>query len=302
MESIEEQTDISTIYLCPECNYQTKHKHHFNRHILTDKHIKNHTKTNINNNNNKQKKYICECGKSYFHKSGLCKHKNNCDYVEPHINDTISQHELISILIDQNQEFKQMMIDQNKKIVELVQEKTVYNDNSTNNHNSNHFNLNVYLNVTCKDAINMSDFLDSINLQLDDLEQTGKLGYVDGISKIFIDRLNELNIHDRPMCCSDLRREVIYVKNNNVWKKETNEREELKSIIKSITHKNMGQILVWQDKNPGWDNPSKKINDVYLKIVSNSMGGTTEEEMNQNYDKIISRVAREIVIQKRPTE
>jgi len=302
IETTFDDDNIQTIYLCTHCNYQTKYKHHFNRHITTDKH---------NNNIKKDNKFRCECGRTYSHKSGLCKHKHKCNHrfniIETpaynyDTNNINNKNDLIVTLIQQNQEFKQMMMDQNKKIAELVQEKTIYNDNSTNSHNSNHFNLNMYLNVTCKDAINMSDFLDSINLQLDDLEQTGKLGYVDGISKIFIDRLNELNIHDRPMCCSDLRREVIYVKNNDVWEKETSEREKLKSIIKTITHKNMGQILVWQDKNPGWDNPSKKINDVYLKIVSNSMGGTTEEEMNQNYDKIISRVAREIVIQKRPTE
>lgn len=298
-EPISQPNELPMVYLCPQCNYQTKYKHHFNRHMTTDKHIKNHNKPSATQR--KLKKYVCECGKSYSHKSGLCKHKNGCNYVDTFAI-PMNQNNLISLLIDQNQEFKQMMIDQNKKIVELVQEKSVYNDNSTNSHNSNHFNLNLYLNVTCKDAMNISDFVNSFNLQLDDLEQTGKLGYVDGISKIFIDRLNELNVHDRPMCCSDLRREVIYVKNNDVWEKETNKHEKLKLIIKTITHRNMGQILVWQDRNPDWNNPYTKTNDIYLKMVNNNMGGITEEEMNRNYDKIISRVAREIVIDKRQND
>jgi hypothetical protein len=144
----------------------------------------------------------------------------------------------------------------------------------------------------------MSDFLNSLKLQVEDLEETGKLGYVDGISKIFINKLNELNIHDRPMYCTDLRREIIYIKDNNVWEKETPERKKLKCIIKTITHNNMKQILVWQKNNPGWDDPRSKVNDKYLQIVSNNMSGISEEEEQRNYDKIISRVAQKILIPK----
>lgn len=303
MESMDEQLicqNVAMVYLCTQCNYQTKHKHHFTRHISTDKHNKNIRKLTQPN----QLKYVCDCGRSYNYKSGLCKHKNRCNYkYEPMMYDInpITQNDLILMLIDQNQEFKQMMMDQNKKITELIQEKGgVYNDNSTNdNSTSNNFNLHVFLNVTCKDAINMSDFLNSINIGLEDLEQTGRLGYVDGISKIFIDRLNELNIHDRPMYCTDLRREIIYIKNNNVWEKETSDRKQLKCIINTITHKNMSQILVWQTRNPDWNNSNSRTNDIYLQIVSNNMSGATEEETNQNYDKIISRIARDVVIQKK---
>ena len=147
--------------------------------------------------------------------------------------------------------------------------------------------------------MNMSDFLNSLELKMEDLEETGKLGYVDGISKIFITKLNELNIHDRPMYCSNLRREIIYIKDNNVWEKETAERTKLKCIIKTITHNHMKQILVWQRNNPGWDDPRTKINDKYLQIVTNSIGGTTEEEEQRNYAKIITKVAQKIIIPKK---
>jgi hypothetical protein len=207
--------------------------------------------------------------------------------------------QLILTLIRQNEEFKQMLVEQNKKIMEMVQERGGTN---TNTSTTNHFNLQVFLNVTCKDAMNMSDFLNSLQLQITDLEETGRLGYVDGISKIFINKLNELNIHDRPMYCSNLRREVIYIKDNNVWEKETPDRKKLKCIIKTITHNNMKQILVWQKNNPGWDDPMSKINDKYLQIVSNNMSGISEEEEQRNYDKIISKVAQKIIIPKNYVE
>lgn len=310
------QEKVKTFYLCTDCNYRTDKKQHFSRHLETIKH------SSIVKNNKLivKQKYICECGRSYTYKSGLCKHKKKCDYdssdyndnyeyeiIEESkendindVNDVNDKNQMILTLIRQNDEFKQMLVDQNKKIMEMMQDREkelgiIYNNSNTTN---NHFNLQVFLNVTCKDAINMSDFLSSIELQMEDLEETGKCGYVDGISKIFINKLNELNIHDRPMYCTDLRREIIYIKDNNVWEKETPDRKKLKCIIKTITHNNMRQILVWQKNNPGWDDPRSKTNDKYLQIVSNNMSGISEEEEQRNYDKIISKVAQKILIPK----
>jgi hypothetical protein len=304
-----EENKIKTFYLCTDCNYRTEIKQHFIRHLDTIKHI-----TNVRNNKlNKSQKYLCKCGKTYTYKSGLCKHKKKCIYEELSEDDTDYEYEfeglkeetkiddknqLILTLIRQNDEFKQMLIDQNNKIMEMIncrETGNVYNNSNTTN---NHFNLQVFLNVTCKDAMNMSDFLNTLTLQVEDLEETGKLGYVDGISKIFINKLNELNIHDRPMYCTDLRREIIYIKDNNVWEKETHERKKLKCVIKTITHNNMKQILVWQKNNPGWNDPRSKVNDKYLQIVSNNMSGISEEEEQRNYDKIITKVAQRILIPK----
>jgi hypothetical protein len=304
------QEKVKTFYLCTDCNYRTDKKQHFTRHLETIKHA-----STIRNKSIINEKYICECGKGYIYKSGLCKHKKKCNYdssadyndnyeyeivEEMKENDTNDKNQMILTLIRQNDEFKQMLVEQNKRIMEMMQDREkelgiIYNNSNTTN---NHFNLQVFLNVTCKDAINMSDFLNSLELQLEDLEETGKCGYVDGISKIFINKLNELNIHDRPMYCTDLRREIIYIKDNNVWEKETPERKKLKCIIKTITHNNMKQILVWQKNNPGWDDPRSKTNDKYLQIVSNNMSGISEEEEQRNYDKIISKVAQKILIPK----
>lgn len=301
------ELSVKTFYLCTDCNYRTERKQHFNRHLETIKHIS----TVRNNRSAKNQKFICECGKTYTYKSGLCKHKKKCNY-EEHLDDNDNdndnnyeyefledtgddKNQMILTLIRQNDEFKQMLVEQNKKIMEMMHDRESGN---VYNNTSNHFNLQVFLNVTCKDAMNMSDFLNSLQLQVEDLEETGKLGYVDGISKIFINKLNELNIHDRPMYCTDLRREIIYIKDNNVWEKETPERKKLKCVIKTITHNNMKQILVWQKNNPGWDDPRSKINDKYLQIVSNNMSGISEEEEQRNYDKIISRVAQKILIPK----
>jgi hypothetical protein len=303
---INHESKIKTFYLCTDCNYRTERKQHFNRHLETIKHVS----TVRHNKSDKNQKYVCKCGKTYTYKSGLCKHKKKCNYDDYHDdNDNNYEYEfveenednksqMILTLIRQNDEFKQMLVEQNKKIMEMMNERelgTVYNNSNTTN---NHFNLQVFLNVTCKDAMNMSDFLNSLQLQVEDLEETGKLGYVDGISKIFINKLNKLNIHDRPMYCTDLRREIIYIKDNNVWEKETPERKKLKCIIKTITHNNMKQILVWQKNNAGWDNPRSKINDKYLQIVSNNMSGISEEEEQRNFDKIISKVAQKILIPK----
>jgi hypothetical protein len=302
---ISQKSKIKTFYLCTDCNYRTERKQHFNRHLETIKHVS----TVRNNKLNTNDKFICECGKTYTYKSGLCKHKKKCNYKE-NLDDIDNNYEyefleddkddknlMILTLIRQNDEFKQMLVEQNKKIMEMMNDKesgVIYNNSNT----TNHFNLQVFLNVTCKDAMNMSDFLNSLKLQVEDLEETGKLGYVDGISKIFINKLNELNIHDRPMYCTDLRREIIYIKDNNVWEKETPERKKLKCVIKTITHNNMKQILVWQKNNPGWDDPRSKVNDKYLQIVSNNMSGISEEEEQRNYDKIISKVAQKILIPK----
>lgn len=311
------QEKIKTFYLCTDCNYRTEIKQHFNRHLETVKHVS----TVRNNKSSINQKHACECGKTYTYKSGLCKHRQKCNYMYDSYNDNDNdndnnyeyeilddskdneaddKNQMILTLIRQNDEFKQMLVEQNKKIMEMMQDREkesglVYNNSNTTN---NHFNLQVFLNVTCKDAMNMSDFLNSLQLQLEDLEETGKCGYVDGISKIFINKLNELNIHDRPMYCTDLRREIIYIKDNNVWEKETPERKKLKCIIKTITHNNMKQILVWQKNNPGWNDPRTKTNDKYLQIVSNNMSGISEEEEQRNYDKIISKVAQKILIPK----
>lgn len=278
-------------YICKNCNYYTSRKSQYFRHLETNKHYKN-----VNQNNEYATKslnnFTCICKNTYLYKSGLYKHKKKCGMLN---NDKkkISNEELFLSILKDNQDFKQMLIEQNSKIMELTKNTNVI----TNNNNTN-FNLQMFLNVQCKDALNITEFVESLQPKIEDLEMTGKLGYVEGISKIFLNGLQGLDINRRPIHCSDQKRETIYIKNNNTWEKENDNRENLKLAIKTIASKNIKQISVWQKKNPDCFDSSSKKNDQYLRIVSNSMNGLTPEETQKNYDKIISKLVKEVVIQK----
>jgi len=245
--------------------------------------------------------YTCSCGKNYKFRQGLWKHQKTCQngiQNEDHQKIVFSNHqELIQMIIQENQEFRQMLLEQNAKIAELSNKNIVIN-NTSNNNTTNNFNLQLFLNVQCKDALNIMDFVDSLEVQIKDLEETGRVGYINGISRIIINGLNDLDINKRPIHCSDLKREIIYIKDQDVWEKDTDEKGKLKMAIKTIASKNIKQIPIWQKENPDYFDSSSKTNDKYLKIVSNAMNGSTEEETQKNYDKIISKVAREVVIQK----
>ena len=166
------------------------------------------------------------------------------------------------------------------------------------NSNNKHFNLQFFLNETCKDAMNIDEFVSSIKVNLDDLEHTGKNGYVEGISSIFIKNLNNLEHHLRPLHCSDTKREVIYIKNNNEWVKETEEKPILTNAIKMIANENIKQISIWKNNNPGCTLSDSKKNTTYLKILSNSMCGKTENEIIDNLCKIIRNISKEVSINK----
>jgi hypothetical protein len=158
--------------------------------------------------------------------------------------------------------------------------------------------LNVFLNETCKDAINLTDFIDSLNVKLQDLEYTAKTSYAEGISKIFINGLSSLNVHDRPIHCSDSKRDVLYIKDQDAWEKEDENKTKLTKAIKIIGNKNMKQISEWQKAYPEYNDPSSKQNDKYMKMLCNAMSGSTKEEAEKNYDKIIRNIAKEVVINK----
>ena len=279
-------------YICENCNYYTSRKSQYFRHLDTNKHYKN-----VHKNNEESTKvlnnFTCICKNIYLYKSGLYKHKKKCTVLN-NSKKKISSEELFLSILKDNQDFKQMLIEQNSKIMELTKNTNVI----TNTNNNNNFNLQMFLNVQCKDALNITEFVESLQPKIEDLEMTGKLGYVEGISKIFLNGLQGLDINRRPIHCSDQKRETIYIKNNNAWEKENDNRENLKLAIKTIASKNIKQISVWQKENPDCFDSSSKKNDQYLRIVSNSMNGLTPEETQKNYDKIISKLVKEVVIQK----
>jgi len=297
---------LSSKYYCKFCDYRTSKKSSFDSHILSAKH-KNMSNSSIletdfqkNLPKKCSSKYSCKyCEKNFKNRSGLWKHNKICkdetkdeknNETKDEKNNEPTDKELIMMLIKDNSEMKKMMM-------EVIKNGTHIITNNTNSHNKT-FNLQFFLNEQCKDAININDFISSIQIQLSDLEETGKLGYVDGISKVVIDNLNSLNEHMRPIHCSDYKREVIYIKENEEWTKDNENNDKMKNVIKQIANKNMKKIPEWVKENPDCFNSESKKNDKYLKIVSNSMSGSTEQEQKNNINKIISKVAKEVTINK----
>ena len=282
------------IFCCILCDYTTSHNYHYTKHLSTDKH-----KMIVNGSKSVQKgqEHICICGKKYKYDSGLYRHKHVCNVMHPKTSynaenvDELTDKQLIINLLQQNGELQ-------KSLMELSKEKTITNNiHNTNSHNKT-FNLQFFLNETCKDALNINDFVSSIQLQLTDLETTGRIGYVDGISKIIVQNLNSLEQYRRPIHCTDMKREIVYIKDNGEWTKEDAEKPILTKVIKIIANENIKKISEWQHMNPDCTDCDSNKNNVYLNIISNSMSGGTTDETSKNVCKIISNVIKEVQIEK----
>lgn len=284
----ENSQKLATNFVCKHCDYICCRRNDFEKHELTAKHQKTIKWITLDNENsqNSQAKFVCECGNKYLYSSGLSKHRKKCIINKPTLVQSIDSN-LVVELLKQNQELQ-------KNLIELSKEKTI----TTNNICNKTFNLNVFLNEDCKDAISINDFVDSINVRVQDLEETGRLGFVEGISKVVIKNLNNLEIHTRPIHCSDYKREILYIKNNNQWIKETDNKDKMKTVIKLVANKNMKQIPEWVKLHPDCFNSSSRSNDKYLQIVSNSMSGGTIEEQERNIQQIIRKLSKEVVILK----
>ena len=309
-------------FYCKSCDFKCCKNSDWERHLTTRKHKNTYNiltnitasaaESAIETNN-----YVCECGKEYKHRQSLWHHKktynNNCVQIEtndiPLIDHVkiidpakiIDKDELIKYLMKENSEFKEMLIEQNKMVMNICEKsldtgKTINNTNCNNINNS--FNLNLFLNEKCKDAININDFVDNVKMQLTDLENFGQLGYVEGVSRILLKNLNDLDTYSRPIHCSDLKREVIYIKNNDQWTKETDDKPVLKNAIKQVANKNIKQIQNWKNENPGCTNSDSRKNDQYINIVMNSMSGGTSEEQQHNISQIVKNISKAVVIEK----
>jgi hypothetical protein len=301
----EKEPKNSTKFFCEHCYFNCFKESDYKRHLLTRKH-KLRTNPNEKTPKNADKIYKCSCGKIYKHMSSLCNHKRLCTEIKTfqteqntvilETNEKIDHESLIQELMKQNNEFKSMLIEQNAKIMELAKEgKYITNNNTTNNNN---FNLNLFLNEKCKDALNIMDFINQLQVNISDLDMVGRIGYSEGISKIFIRGLKELDICKRPIHCSDLKREVLYVKDKDAWEKDNDEKKKLKTAIKYIAAKNFKQINEWKEENPESNNYDSQKHMDYHQIVIHSMGGATKEDDEKNYNKIIRNVAQEVTIDK----
>lgn len=303
-------------YVCSVCDFKCSYISDWTRHLTRRKHKLSHKKSFLetfgNEKNEKNESYACDiCFRNYKTKSGLWKHKKICvvgeteTYTETDTNiivNTEKTHtELIMMLIKENAEFKNIIIEQQNKMMEVLKNGT---HNTTNNlyntHNINNktFNLQFFLNETCKDAMNLMDFVESIKLQLTDLERVGQIGYVEGISKVFINNLKDIDYTKRPIHCSDEKRETIYIKDENQWTKDDENKTGLTKAIKHVANKNIKMIPEWTKENPDYNDSASKTNDKYFKLVFNSMSGSTKEEANKNYEKIVKNIIKETVIEK----
>jgi hypothetical protein len=286
-------------YTCELCDYVTSRPSQYKRHISTEKHKKHENETNETILVPKSsEKYVCHCGVTLHSRTTLWRHKNKCVECLT-IDKTILKDDLVHLLVTQNNELMQLL--KNGLINNTTNNNNTNTTNShniTNNIDNKTFNLNFFLNETCKNAMNISEFVSSIKVSLEDLENTGKQGYIQGISNIVLKNLNELEQSFRPIHCSDSKREVFYIKENNEWQKEYEEKPLLTKAIKVIANENIKQIQHWRNKYPDCTDYDSKKNNMYLKIVSNSMNGCTEEEGTKNIHRIISNIAKEVTIDK----
>ena len=272
---------------CKLCNFKCSKKSDWERHLFSKKH--NGVKKRQN-----ETSLTCVCGNSYKFRTGLAKHKKVCSV---NTNIHMKNNELIDILLQQNNEFKEMILEQNKNMIQSLSNVVVNNTNNINSNNRTSFNLQFFLNEKCKNAFNLSEFMSSIQLDLMDLENVGKLGYVEGISNIIISKLKALDVYSRPIHCADSKREIIYIKENDIWTKEENDNTRLRKTIKEVTFRNCRNFNLFKEKHPDCVKCDSLHSDNYLKIVSESIGGRINS-IADNENKIIRRIAREMYIDK----
>jgi hypothetical protein len=289
-------------YYCEKCDYTCSKIYNWKKHLDTAKHTQEITGHDlVAKNGDKGGNYICEnCDKCFHTNSGLWKHNKICNQ---NINNTIiesttdeliqEKNELIQYLINENKEFKSL-------ILEIVKKDTTTNNISninTNNSNNKSFNLNFFLNETCKDAMNMSEFIESVKIQLSDLENVGKLGFVDGISNIIIKNLEALDVEKRPVHCCDAKRETMYIKDQDKWEKDDHELKQMRELVRYVRDKNISMVNTWRDLYPECvKSDSKKttqFNQIYMESFGGEKGTKKEKE-----EKIISRIAKRVIIDK----
>ena len=288
-------------YICEVCDYVCFKKYNWDKHLMTLKHIEA-TKCNESTTEKWQKHtdFCCEnCGKEYADRTGLWRHKNNgkCEKKEQLTENNDSQKseiaamkELMSYIMKENSEMKNL-------ILELAKKDT-YNNSITTHTNSHNkaFNLNFFLNETCKEAMNIGEFVDSLKIQLSDLEKVGEAGYIEGISSIIVKNLKELDVTKRPVHCTDKKRETIYIKDNDKWEKDE-DKTHMHKLIKKVAFKNTKLFAKFKEEHPDCMKYHSKHNDQYHKIVYESMGGKGDNDFEKN-EKIIKNVLKEVVVDK----
>lgn len=279
-------------YYCEFCEFSTFKKSNYDQHLLTRKH---QIRTNSNETACKKQPKTAEkitlkcihCNKKYKSRSSLWYHQKKCD---PDNCEKEEDTEIMKQILDENKELRNMIKEQQQQIGEMIPKI---------GNNTQNFNLNVFLNENCKDALNIMDFVNSLELELADLEETGKYGYVTGISNIIMKGLKGLDLHKRPIHCSDLKRETLYIKDSDGWTKEDSQKEKMKRAIEMISRANVCQIPDWVEQNPQCQHYDDAKNEEYMNLIVNSMDSDKgEKEHSKNVDKIIKNVVKNVVLDK----
>ena len=300
---------------CVSCDFKCSKQSDYTRHLMTRKHLNAKNAKNITPNAKKicQLDFNCVCGKQFKHQSSYSRHKKTCTYIpepepepetvfkpdpEPYIEvkektTPVTQEKVMEAMMEQMQKQGRVI----EKLVENIETsqptKVINNYNTTNN-----FNLNMFLNDTCKNAMNITDFMESIKLTIADMDNLGKVGYVDAVSKLIVDGLNQLDVSERPIHCTDAKRNSLYLKNNDEWNKEAADMPNIKKVIKNITNKNQSKIYDWMDHNPAHKSLGTAKHREYMSIVGEAMGPTTDEEETTKFKSIINRVSSATIIDK----
>ena len=298
---------IADKFACEVCDYKCSKNSEWTRHCSTKKH-QNTTNYNKIAPEIAQKEYTCHCGKTYNHRASLYNHKKKC--IEPpatpvHLSifnkepasDPNSLTLMVVELIKSNQELQKQMLEVCKVGNSTINNSNSNSHNSHNNHSHNKtFNMQFFLNEQCKDAMNIMEFVDTFKFDFSDLEKVGEVGYVECMSNVIIQKLNEMDIYKRPIHCSDAKRETMFVKDKNVWEKENETHDKLRLAIRYIAKKNSDMLNRWCDAHPGSCDSDNYLNDIYLEMVMQAMGGRGGREENEN--KIMRKIARCCLIDK----
>jgi hypothetical protein len=291
-------------FFCKKCNFECSKKSNFDNHLLTRKHKNTDAllTEDAQNIDHDVPKYVCKCGCVYKHRQSLFNHKKKCDYIELNTEnnselDTKSSEiqelkEIMKYLMKENSEMKNMMFEVMKNGIG----NTNHSHNTTTNSHNKAFNLNFFLNETCKDAMNIGEFVDSLKLQLSDLEKVGEAGYIEGISSIIVKNLKELDITKRPVHCTDKKRETVYIKDEDKWEKDE-DKSQMHKLVKRVVSKNVKMFPKFREAHPDCLTYHSKFSDQYNKIVYESMGGKGDDDF-EKHEKIIKNVLKEVTIDK----
>jgi hypothetical protein len=286
-------------YFCQKCDYKCSRYSQYERHELTAKHK---MMTNDDKKVPKSSKaFICDCGKEYKYRQGLSVHKRKCTYKEVvnesnEVNDFEEEsypptgiHSMIGTLVKENQDFKKLLIEQSSQMMELAKNSQTINNNTTNNNTQ--FNLNFFLNDTCKDAMNITDFIGNMNVNIDELEYIGHNGYVNGMTKMIMDRLKDMDITKRPIHCTDIKRETMYIKDQNEWSKDTDELTKLRKILTRITMNNYRTVPQWKNAHPKCEEMDTRDYNFCYKMMRVILGDVEEAQIRLD-NKIIKTMAK----------